>query len=134
MLYPLLGALSPIVVIKEKHTIEIFGYIISTQAWFCLGVSHNISLTTKTPGSTTPEFNNDSHFYFKFFLMNKYGPKNSLYFLKKAFIEGPAQRRIWAVEELRKRWTEVDKDWQSKLDIFDSPYPTKNHQPATTPH
>jgi len=58
--------------------------------------------------------------------MDKSGPKNSLDFLKKAFIEGPKQRRIWAIEELRKRWTEVDKDWQNKLDIFQSPALPKN--------
>lgn len=55
--------------------------------------------------------------------MAKRGFKHSLEFLKQAFREGPAQRRLWALEELRKRWIEVDQETQAKMDIFNPEKP-----------
>jgi len=53
--------------------------------------------------------------------------KNSLEFLKNRFKTGSPEVRKWVLEELRLRWTEVDKEWQGILDIFKSdPSPTSH--------
>lgn len=53
--------------------------------------------------------------------------KNSLEFLKHIYLTGTPGQRRGALNELRDRWTEVSRDWQTKLNIFGiMPYQIKH--------
>lgn len=53
--------------------------------------------------------------------------KHSLEFLKNLYKNGSQKQRYWALRALRARWTEVNKKWQTILNIFsDQPYPPKH--------
>lgn len=54
--------------------------------------------------------------------------KNSLEFLKNRFKTGGPRVRKWVLKELRARWTEVDKETQLKMNIFNSEEPPTSPQ------